>query len=213
MYDKKPVLSVLVFFLGLGLFTTHGQELKGSFGIDLGYLFPVGEWNEHIYVRNINQFNGSLLYGAELELSFLEMNFGIFYNYCKLDVSDWEEHVAQDGVDLAAEASISYLAGLFKYYFETKSPYLFNLDLGLGYPIFFTGHESYSGYNYDYDFINTKGNIALIIGLAFKYKMDKKIAFTIGGRIIFIQNGIKYSTGESHNILIIPSYLGLRYLF
>jgi hypothetical protein len=213
MYPKKSFLSILVFLLGFGLYTGYGQELKGSFGFDVGYLFPAGDWKEHIYVENLNQFNGGILFGAELEFTFMEINFGIFYNYSRLDVSDWEEYVTENGEHLDAEASISYFGGLFKYYFQNTPPHFLNLDLGFGYPIFFSGHESYSSYSYDYDFINTKGNIALIAGLAYKYKMDERIALTIGTRIVFIPQGIRYRTGENHDILLIPSYLGLRYLF
>jgi hypothetical protein len=207
MLKYKSIIGLCLFFLFIGINIGNSQDILGAFGIDFGYLIPVGKWKDHLYAPGVDQFGGGILYGAELEFNLLEVNWSVFMNYSKLDMSDWEE-----AGNLTASASMYIYGALFKYYFAFHSPHYINLDMGLAFTDF-KGQESYAGYNYEYNFIKTKSKIDFIIGLSYKYRMNKNLAFQLGGRMVFIPSGIEYADGKDHDILVLPLSLGIRYLF
>jgi hypothetical protein len=211
MYQYKSIVRLSLFFLFMGLNIGNSQDILGAFGLDLGYLSPVGKWKEHLYAPGVDQFGGGMLYGAEFEFNLLDVNWGVFINYTKLDMSDWENYPGNVS-PVSASASMYIYGAVFKYYAVNQSPHYINLDIGLAFTDF-KGHESYSGYSYEYDFIKTRSKINLLIGLAYKYKMNKNLAFQLGGRMVFIPSGIEYADGKDHDILVLPLSLGIRYLF
>jgi hypothetical protein len=207
MLKYKSIIGLCLFFLFIGLNIGNSQDILGAFGLDFGYLIPVGKWKDHLYLPGVDQFGGGMLYGAELEFNLLEVNWGFFFNYSKLDMSDWEE-----AGDLTASASMYIYGALFKYYFTSQSPHYLNMDMGIAFTDF-KGEESYAGHNYEYNFIKTKSKIDFIIGLAYKYRMNKNLALQLGGRMIIIPSGIEYTGGKNYTIMVLPVSMGLRLLF
>lgn len=204
----------MIFFLIICLFIPlQAQEIEGAFGIDVGYMITMGDWVRHPIFKGVDQFKGSITYGAELEFKMADLHLGLFFNYVKLNMDDYENYVADHGDFVTAKASMMNFGGVFKYYALKHEKHFFNVDLGMGY-IRFNGEESYEYGTYDLDFIKNTANYTIIIGLGYKYLLEKNIAFTINAREIINPGGVNYKgLGKDYDVLILPVCFGLRYLF
>ena len=207
----------ILFFSTIGLLIPLcAQEIEGAFGIDVGYLVTMGDWNKHPIpeiARETKFFNGNINYGAELEFKFVDLHLGIFINYAKLNTDKYEDYVQNHGDYVSANASMVNLGGVFKYYALKHSKHFVNVDLGMGY-INFSGKETSDYGSVEFDFAKNTPNITIIIGLGYKYLLEKNVAFTITAREIINPGGINYkASGKEYDILILPVCLGIRYLF
>ena len=93
---------------------TPAQEIEGAFGIDLGYLITMGDWNSHPIFDEVNLFNSNVCYGAELEFKVGNIPIGIFINYTKLSTSEYEDYIEDQGEYVSANASMMNLGAMFK---------------------------------------------------------------------------------------------------
>jgi hypothetical protein len=208
---KKYILCLTVVFLCMTT-SAHAQEIDGAFGIDLGYLVTMGDWNSLRINEEIKMFNSNFSYGAELEFRVWDLPMGIFFNYAKLSTSEYQDYVEEQGEYISASASMMNFGLLLKYYAVKSPKHFFNVDLGLGY-IGFSGSENSELYSYDYDFISKDANFTIVIGLGYKFKLEENIALSLTAREIINPGGIKYADGKGYDVLVLPVCLGLRYLF
>jgi hypothetical protein len=192
--------------------STPGQEPDGAFGIDLGYLVTIGDWNSLRLNKNVKLFNSNVSYGAELEFKLWNVPTAIFINYAKLSTSEYEDYIKNQGEYVTASASMMNLGFLLKYYALKHPKQLLNVDLGIGY-ISFNGRETSELFSYDYEFINDKANFTIIIGLGYKYKVEQNIAVSLSARMVINPGGIQYADGKGYDVVVLPICLGLRYLF
>jgi hypothetical protein len=191
---------------------TSGQEIGGAFGIDLGSLVTMGDWNSLRLNDEIKMFNSNVCYGGELEFKVWDLPIGIFFNYAKLSTSEYEDYVQEQGEYISASASMMNFGLLLKYYAIKSPKHFFNVDLGLGY-IGFSGSENSELFSYDYDFISKDANFTIVIGLGYKFKLEENIALSLSAREIINPGGIKYADGKGYDVLVLPVSLGIRYLF
>jgi hypothetical protein len=207
---KKYVYCLIVILLYINV---AGQEIDGAFGIDVGYLITMGDWNSHPIFKEINLFNNNICYGAELEFKIWNAPIAVFFNYAKLSTSEYEDYVQDQGEYVSASASMMNLGGMFKYYALKTKNHFINVDLGMGY-IGFSGEETNDYGNVKYDFIDNTSNFTIIIGLGYKFKLEENIAFSLSAREIINPGGVKYKgSGKGYDILVLPICFGIRYLF
>jgi hypothetical protein len=206
---KKHILCFIVIRMCIGL---SGQEIGGAFGIDVGYLVTMGDWNSLRFNKDIKMFNNNLCYGAELEFKVWSLPLGIFINYAKFSTQEYEDYVEERGERISASASMMNLGFLLKYYALKQPNHFLNIDLGMGY-ISFSGHENSELYNYDYDFVNNDAKVTIIIGLGYKYLVEENIALSLTIRELINPGGITYADGTGYDMLFLPVCLGIRYLF
>ena len=206
---KNTIICVVLLYLCV---ITPGQEIGGAFGIDVGYLVTMGDWNSLRFKKDINMFNNNICYGADLEFKIWSLPLGIFINYAKLSTQEYEDYVEERGERISASASMMNLGFLLKYYALKQPKQFLNIDLGLGY-ISFSGHENSELYNYDYDFINKDANLTIIIGLGYKYLVEENVALSLTVRECINPGGINYADGTGYDVLFLPVSLGIRYLF
>jgi len=204
------VITFPSLFTGSAVGQENQDEYSGSFGLDIGYFLPVGNWTTHRYAEGVDQFQGGLMFGAELEARIFKIPIGLSYNYIRLSVEDWVDYAAQRGDPISASASMGVYGLTVKYYFLKKKPHLMVLELGGSY-VTLKGHENFAGYSYDYNFLNP--GLGFILVLGYNYLFNEHIALAIKAKALFRLEGISYADGQTNDIIGLPLTAGIKYFF
>jgi len=189
----------------------HVGDNFSAFGLDVGYYLTPGEWNQHLYAPGVNQFAGSYYISGAFCYRFQPRLGALAYIfYAPMDVSEWEKFVQDQGDALNASAyATGILLGMQVYLLE-KKPNLLSLDLNWGW-IHLSGKETYESFSYNYDFL--KSSIAVALGIGYNFLFTESVAFSLNVKGFYIFQGIRYSEGESHDVIMLPVTAGIRYLF
>ena len=210
---KKFLMFKLIVIIFIFLFANQGmtQEkerlYRFAFGMDAGYFLPYGDWQKHRFASGVNQFQGGVTFNPIVEVNLLGVYFGFFYNYSRLSVKDWEQYARSKGDILTASAKAEQLGLLIKYYFVNRNPNWFNFQIGLGY-IDLKGTESFAGYTYDYDFLNS--GAVYIIGFGYDRPLNERMILTLNAKMNWFPEGVKYPEKGNFDVIGFPITLGIR---
>jgi hypothetical protein len=196
--------------LASSLTVADDRGSRPSFGIDVGYFTPSGNWTSHRYAAGVDQFRGGFSIGTELEFRFFALDLALYGRYTRFNVDDWTDYARSMGDQVSASASMIDSGMLMKFYFIEGSRDRASLGLGLTY-YGFNGDESFGGYSYSYDFL--VGNLGYVLELGYKRLLSDEFALAAAVRCNFLLEGVRYADGEKYDIIGIPVTLGIRRLF
>jgi hypothetical protein len=202
------ILIFLIFtFFQLSLAQKGDQLTRFAFGLNGGFFLSFGDWQTHRFALDVNQFRGDIVIGPALEINYKDIAVGGFFNYTNLNVKDWEDFALSEGDVVDASAHIEEYGLIIKYYFITRKPDYLNFQFGISY-FSIKGQESYSGYSYDYDFLNS--GLGFYFGSGYDYFLSDRFALSLNGRFIFFKSGVTYPEKGEFDITGIPLTLGFR---
>lgn len=207
---KLTIVLLMFVFINLGVTQEKERLYRFAFGMDVGYFLPIGDWQKHRFAPGVNQFQGGVTFNPIIETNLLGIYFGFFYNYSRLSVKDWEEYARSKGDILTASAKIEQLGLLIKYYFINRNPNWLNFQLGLGH-IALKGDESFAGYTYAYDFLNS--GAVYIIGFGYDRPLNERMVFTSNLKMIWFPEGVKYPELGNFDVIGFPITFGIRIIF
>ena len=212
-YHRKILVYACV-SIALVLGVASGQDVSenfSSFGLDVGYYFPFGEWNQHIYAQGVDQFGGGYYISGSFGYRFQPRLGALAYAfYAPMDVSDWEKFVQDQGDAITASAyATGILLGMQVYLLE-KKPNLLTIDLNWGW-VYLSGKESYESFSYNYDFL--KSSVAVALGIGYNFLFTENVALALNVKGFYIFQGIRYSEGDSYDVIMLPVTAGIIYLF
>ena len=204
--------KILIFlFLFTTSFTALGQNgTKFSVIGKLGYFLPMGEWTEHRYASNVNQFAGSYTVSPELEIKFSDIAVGLTYSYARMSTTEWEDYVNSQGESLNASASLSHLGGVIRYYLYNSMQNFIHIEAGVTY-LFISSNEQFNGYTYEYDFL--KPGMAFLAGAGYQYALNERLTIVLPVQLLWRPEGIKYGEGKTLDIFGIYFTPGLKLSF
>jgi hypothetical protein len=197
-------MSAILFFS----IPVSGQSRSVVFGIDGGYMFPLGEWNKHRYAEGVNQLQGGIALNGDMEFGIRRIGIAMNGGYSNLSVAEWEKYAGSQGEELDASAYALYFGILLKIYLYERPPNTFNLEFGLNY-FSLTGQETFTGKTYEYDFLNSR--FGFIAGMGYERFLNKQISFTVRLKGLFVPNGIQYADGEKQTIIGLQATSGFRF--
>jgi len=204
------VLSYLVIiFIQVARTQDYHQSSNFSIGIDAGYFLPMGDWYEHRYAAGVEQFKGDLVLSPIIEMHFLNVTFGVFYNYSRLNVEDWEEHASTESNILSSSAHFEEIGLIVKYYFNNHKSNWTNFQFGLSY-LTLKGQESYRGFTYDYDFFES--GVGFFCGMGYDYLLSDQFVISFNARIIWASEVINYPEKGKFDFVGMPFTFGVRIL-
>ena len=205
------LLVLVLLLLGLASSPALARDFRMSFGVDVGYFVPVGNWTEHRYAPGVDQFQGAGTVMVEFATALSSrIHVAPFFTSTRLGVGDWEKYARAQGDAVSASALMTSFGMAFRYYALRSDPSFFDFDLGITY-FNLSGDESSAGYSYDYDFM--KRGVGLLFGVGYMRRVSRDIALRASVRLIYDEDGVHYADGESRHVYGIPVTVGVRYLF
>jgi hypothetical protein len=186
------------------------DELPGtSLGLDVGYFFPFGNWVNHRFANDADQFQGGFVFRGDLNFKVgRKFALAITGGYMNLDETDWEEYAGKMGDQITTSSSAAYLGLLLKPHLMISQPDIIILEVGAG-VFFLNGQETFEGMTYDYDFL--KGTrIGIIGGLEYERFLSESFALSIRATCMIVLSGIHYADGLEHTITALPITAGFR---
>jgi hypothetical protein len=189
---------------------TEEYKPHSSIGLNVGYFFPQGEWNQNRIEPSVDQFRKGLSFEGDLEIIVWDWwAIAFSMGYTDLDVSDWEKHCASTDDTIKASARIFYFGMSIRPYLMGSSTFNVKGQLGLGY-FFLSGKETSEIASGEYDFL--KSQFGLTGGLEFCQYVNDYAALTLRISCYIIPAGVDYADGEkTNNIYGLPVTLGLRF--
>jgi hypothetical protein len=205
----KPYLTLFfTFFLAFNGIGQNGT--KFSLTGNVGYFMPMGEWTEHRYASNVNQFAGSYTVSPELEIKFSDVAIGFIYSYARMNTTEWEDYVNSQGESLNASASMSHVGGFVRYYIYNSMRNFIHIEAGATY-LFISSNEQFNGYTYEYDFL--KPGMAFLAGAGYQYAFNERLTIVLPVQLLWRPEGVKYGEGKTLDIFGIYFTPGLKLSF
>lgn len=191
-----------------------GQVQSDKFflvGIEAGYSLPVGEWKQHPYAPEVDQFTGDYTIGLSISYKF-QRTLGLSLSgfYLKLNTDDWTSYAASQGDNVDASASAQMIFLNLLYFILHHRPQLLSMDIGLGYSSF-AGKESFESYQYDYDFLRSGFGIGL--GAGYTRFLNDQLGLMVNMKGFIMPSGIQYPDGQQNSVFLFSGTLGIRYVF
>jgi hypothetical protein len=205
-----PLLIISLFLTTGVLAVSRSHSRTLSLGVDGGYFFPQGQWNDHPYA-GIDQFQKSWAFGGDLEVRLWQWGgIGVGGGYLGLDMSAWEDFARQTGDDLEASAEIWYYCFLFKPYISTTKPDMIKAHIGFG-SVATTGQEIYGVQNYAYNFLKSKAGY--FFGIEYDRYISRKAAIALKASFVIVPSGVEYADKRNYKIMGFPLTIGARFDF
>jgi len=208
---KFGAYCILIILLSASVMAqTEEYKPHSSIGLNVGYFFPQGEWNQNRIEQSVDHFKKGLSAECDLEIivsGWWALAFSM--GYTDLNVSDWEKYCASTNDTIKASAGIFYLGMSIRPYLMGSSTFNIKGQLGLGY-FYLSGKETSEIASGKYDFL--KSVFGLTGGLEFCQYVNNYTALTLRISCYIIPAGVDYADGEkTDNIYGLPVTLGLRF--
>lgn len=189
----------------------RNSDVRHSFSVRGGYAFASGDWTDHPYAP-VPLFKQDMAFGGDIAIRLSDdIAVALTGTYSPLRTGDWDAYALSMGDTVRSNASLGYVALVFRPFLKNSAPDLVSLDIG---PLlmFASGSEAVGGRSFSYDFMGST-RPGLLAAIEYDRYLGEVFAVYVRAEGVFVFSAMEHSSGGSTSLMTFPVTLGARVLF